>query len=323
LSSDPHVLVVSEKGDIHAAAVIAVLNNTLSTTAQIIDLSLFPQSAAGSYKHRADEGVSPTALLGGLSLDRVRSVWWRRALRSTPPKGLDPQVDSFRQAECDDFVRGLLWQIPGVQWVNSPSAEQMAANKLVQLSRATIAGLNVPDTLITNDPVEALGFIGGQPGKVIFKRTGTSRGPFSETRIFEEQHRVRIDLIKQSPTTFQEYVEPDSDVRIVWAGGSAIAVRIDSRSAANPVDSRLDNSVKFEEWEIPQDVYLQLSALMADLGLVFGVIDMRLGLDGKAYFLEINPQGQFAYLEIKTGLPMCSAVARLLSEGPTRSFSRR
>lgn len=47
----------------------------------------------------------------------------------------------------------------------------------------------------------------------------------------------------------------------------------------------------------------------------FGVLDIRLGLDGEYYFLEVNPQGQFADLEIKTGLPIFVGLARFLVHG--------
>jgi hypothetical protein len=54
---------------------------------------------------------------------------------------------------------------------------------------------------------------------------------------------------------------------------------------------------------------------MGTLGLSFGVLDLRVGLDGEYYFLEVNPQGQFAYLEIKTGLPIFTSLANLLVYG--------
>ena len=54
---------------------------------------------------------------------------------------------------------------------------------------------------------------------------------------------------------------------------------------------------------------------MNDLGLVFGAIDLRLGLNGEYYFLAVNPAGQCAYLEANPGVPLIAAVASLLAAG--------
>jgi biotin carboxylase len=52
---------------------------------------------------------------------------------------------------------------------------------------------------------------------------------------------------------------------------------------------------------------------MRQLGLLFGTIDMKLTDEGEHVFLEVNPQGQFLYIEILTGMPIASAVADFLA----------
>ena len=52
---------------------------------------------------------------------------------------------------------------------------------------------------------------------------------------------------------------------------------------------------------------------MGELGLLFGTIDMKLTEGGEHVFLEVNPQGQFLYIEILTGLPIANAVADFLA----------
>lgn len=99
-------------------------------------------------------------------------------------------------------------------------------------------------------------------------------------------------------------------------------MRIDSQSGAGWVDSRMDNSVAFTPYDLGDDVAEALHQLMDCLGLAFGVIDLRVSAsDGQVYFLEVNPQGQFAYLEIKTGLPITRSLAGLLAD-PARARRR-
>jgi len=45
---------------------------------------------------------------------------------------------------------------------------------------------------------------------------------------------------------------------------------------------------------------------------VYGAIDLRLTPEGRYVFLEINPAGQFLYIEYATGQPIAAAIARKL-----------
>lgn len=274
-----------------------------------LDLRDFPR-APGSF--RLDRSAGTRSLAGLTGLDDVRAVWWRRPHPSLVPAGLRADDDAYRQAECDGFAQGLLWSLPA-RWINDPGHDRLAHRKIVQLDTARRAGCAIPETLITNDPGEAREFIENCAGRVVFKRTGTSRAEFAETRLAESTDLDRLGAIRWAPTIFQRYIDPECDLRVVWVDGQEWAVRIDSRAGAGRVDSRLDVSVGFSPARLPAAVSKSLATLMGALGLRFGVLDLRVGLDGEHYFLEVNPQGQFAYLEIKTGLPIFSSLAGLLA----------
>lgn len=305
------VLIVTESDDVHAAAVSAALQRRHQITPRRIDLREFP-AQTGSFR-LTSEGAR-RSLAGPSNLDDVRAVWWRRPHPCAVPPSLSPTDDDYRQAECDSFIQGLLWSIPAV-WINDPRAERLAVRKLVQLRAAADAGLAVPETLVTNDPAEASAFIASRPGRVVYKRTGTRRAEFSETRLIEERDIARLASIRTSPTTFQDYVDAVADIRVAWIDGEEHAVRIDSQSGSGRVDSRLDIGVAFTPYAMPPSVSTALAELMNGLGLAFGVCDLRVGVDGEIYFLEVNPQGQFAFMEIKTGLPIVDSLADLLATG--------
>jgi glutathione synthase/RimK-type ligase-like ATP-grasp enzyme len=310
------VLIVAHEMDLHAAAVSSHLRAHFGIDPLRIDLAEFPTTTA----RFVETGDVRSLHWDVTDLESVRAVWWRRPARSTVARSVDPDVDRFRQAECDHFAEGLLWSLDAV-FVNDPGAQHRSARKLVQLGAARAVGLPVPDTVVTNDPAVAADFLTGLRGRAIYKRTGTG-GAFSETRLVSADDLPRLSGITDSPTTFQEFIEGVCDVRIVWVAGQAWAVRIDSQTGAGWVDSRMDNSVAFTPYDLDENVAASLHRLMESLGLVFGVIDMRVSAaDGQIYFLEVNPQGQFAYLEIKTGLPITRSVAALLAE-PSRVRGR-
>lgn len=305
------VLIVAENDDLHADAMTSMLRNMYGLIPIRLDMRDFPRECGSFRLDRAGAVRSMSHIAG---LDDVTAVWWRRPRPCRVPGGFLDGDDDFRQAECDGFLQGLLWSIPAV-WVNDPGADRTATRKIVQLDTARRSGFAIPETLITNDPDEARSFVDSRGGSVIYKRTGTGRAEFSETRIVSREDLGRFDTIRSAPTTFQDYVEAECDLRVVWIDGVEWAVRIDSQSGAGWVDSRLDTSVAFTRERLPASVSKSLTTLMGALGLVFGVLDIRLGLDGEYYFLEVNPQGQFAYLEIKTGLPIFASLAQFLVHG--------
>jgi hypothetical protein len=169
--------------------------------------------------------------------------------------------------------------------------------------------------VITNDPAEALDFIQGLQGRAILKRVGAGPGPASRTRLVTPEILERLDAIVDCPTTFQAYIEAQLDLRVIWIDGDLWAVAIDSQAGSSPEDCRFDNSVDFKPYHLPQTVAEALNVLMSELGLTYGAIDLRVGRDGEHYFLEVNPGGQFVYLELKTGLPLTSALASVLARG--------
>ncbi|WP_063043282.1 hypothetical protein [Nocardia pseudovaccinii] len=305
------VLIVSESDDLHGTAMAATLREHHGLSPIHLDLRDFPRES-GSF--RLDRHGTTRSLSHVIGLDDVRSVWWRRPHPAQVPAGVRASDDAYRQAECDGFIQGLLWSIPAY-WVNDPGADRTASRKIVQLETARRAGFVIPETLITNDPDEARSFVESRSGSVVYKRTGTGRAEFAETRLITRVDFGRLAGIRSAPTTFQDYVEARCDLRVVWMDGVEWAVRIDSQSGVGRVDSRLDTTVDFVPEHLPASVSKSLATLMGALGLSFGVLDLRLGLDGEYYFLEVNPQGQFAYLEIKTGLPMFRSLANLLVNG--------
>ena len=305
------VLIVTESDDLHADAMAATLRNHYGTNPIRLDMRDFPRESGSFRLDRAGTARSLSHLYG---LDDVAAVWWRLAHQTVVPAGIRTAEDDFRQAECDGFLQGLLWSIPAV-WVNDPGADRTAARKIVQLETALRSGFAIPETLITNDPDEARSFVGSRPGPVVYKRTGTGRAEFSETRVVTPADLNRLESIRSAPTTFQDYVDAECDLRVVWIDGVEWTVRIDSQSGVGRVDSRLDTSVDFTPERLPAAVSKSIATVMGALGLVFGVLDIRLGADGEYYFLEVNPQGQFAYLEIKTGLPIFRSLASYLVVG--------
>jgi len=61
--------------------------------------------------------------------------------------------------------------------------------------------------------------------------------------------------------------------------------------------------------------------LVARLGLRFGAIDIIVTPDDRYVFLEINPNGQWLWIEEETGLPIRDAICtELMNPSPRLTF---
>jgi glutathione synthase/RimK-type ligase-like ATP-grasp enzyme len=122
-----------------------------------------------------------------------------------------------------------------------------------------------------------------------------------------------MERLRLAPTIFQELIEGPRDVRVTMIGTTCFAAAMESGSSQH-VDSRLALDVPVAGYELPACVQASLVRLMTRLGLKFAAVDIKESSDGTFYFLELNPQGQFLYVEILTGLPIAAAMAKYLTD---------
>jgi glutathione synthase/RimK-type ligase-like ATP-grasp enzyme len=87
--------------------------------------------------------------------------------------------------------------------------------------------------------------------------------------------------------------------------------RIDFRLALAENPSALPHVVH----ELPARVSEQVLALVRALNLVTCAIDMVVTPAGDYVFLEVNPSGQFGWIEGLTGLPITAELVGLLMRG--------
>lgn len=254
-----------------------------------------------------------------LCLDHVSGIYYRRPTEFVFPDSMSGPERKWAFAEARLGFGGLLASLP--RWLNHPSAMAPARYKPVQLQAATRCGLLVPRTLLTNEPAEAARF-GQQRDKVIYKplsagsvvEEGRARSLYA-TLVSDEVHEH--PAIGLTAHLFQEWVEHDHAVRLTVIDQRLLAVRIDAHSTATRVDWRRDyGALTYEETRVLPAVRDGVLALMRQLSLRFAAMDFLVTPGGEWVFLELNPNGQWAWLEDETGLPIASAIADALIHGP-------
>jgi hypothetical protein len=291
----------------------ATAENEIRARSVVADpLSLFLGSNAGQVLQR--RAAQPRLV----SEHCIRSVWLRRAR----PVIIDPditatEVRDFCRVSTTAVVDACFYAFPRV--FNRPEMERRAANKPYQLVMANRMGLAVPDTLVTSDQAEAEAFVRDLTvtgRECVYKTVAVSSPMTVPTRLVTELDLARLSTLRLAPVTFQERIYGGANVRVAIVGRQVFAARwIAEGSIDDPVDIRLDNRAKMWRHQLSEATTAALLRLHDALGLVFGIYDLKYGRQGRCFFLEVNPSGQWLDLELESGYPISETWARVLAEG--------
>ncbi|MFC5662287.1 ATP-grasp ribosomal peptide maturase [Kitasatospora misakiensis] len=252
-----------------------------------------------------------------LDLAAVRSVYYRRPTPAEFPPELPPEVRAVAAAEARHGFGGLLSALPA-RWLPPPGRAAEAESKPLQLRVAADCGLRVPRTLITNRPDAAREFAKRIGGPVVYKPFTPIRGTVGGRSVAVYANLLRPeDLGHPSVATtahlFQEWVPKAYEVRLTAVGRRLFATEIHAGSDAARVDWRSDyDSLDYRVCEPPVEVAAAVHRMLARLGLPYGAFDFVVTPAGEWVFLEVNPNGQYGFVEQATGLPITAAICDYL-----------
>jgi hypothetical protein len=307
------ILVLSHPGDNHAVRVLGELADA-GHPAVLFDTGAFPQTT--TVAQRFASGLSEfEAVVEGRRVDigDCGAAWWRRPQPYQLHPGIDPGVASFTYSECREAIDGM-WAASRATWVNDPARDETAHHKPFQLSLAAELGFPLPRTLITNDPVEARRFIDDVgPDRTVYKTFLATEEHWRETRILRRDELPLLDHVRLAPVIFQEFVEATADIRLTVIGDDAFAVEVTKAAGAYAIDYRIDiDGATFRPTTLPDEVVRPVHELLDRMGIRYGAVDLLRTNDGYV-FLEVNPAGEFLFVEEKTGLRLAAAMASYLA----------
>jgi glutathione synthase/RimK-type ligase-like ATP-grasp enzyme len=230
---------------------------------------------------------------------------------------MNEEDSKFAQEEAQRALDALMTTVNAL-WVNHPHCHTRANSKPAQLYAACKVGLEVPPTVITNDPEEVREFAARSAGDLVYKAHSQSLnlepGKALYTGLLTEKELKKLDLIRVSPGIFQKYVTKSYEVRTTVVGSQIFSGRIDSQASAETKVDWRHKPFEIEEKPVilPSDVEAKIRALMQSFGLVYGAFDFIVTPEGRHVFLEVNPAGQYLWVEATTKLPITAAIAEML-----------
>jgi len=235
-------------------------------------------------------------------------VWVRRP----NPAVLNPRVSEadkkFAEGEYRWFYHTIMYQLETlpVHCINKYSASRFINNKSVQILLARNCGMHVPKTLFSNSPAAVRAFL-GQAGRRsickaffphIWQKDNSPTVAVTETFEVTPEMLPADEVLTYAPAIYQDMVVKEFDVRMVLMGSTVYSYAL--RNPKGALDWRQDAGqglVQVESIETPAEVKDAVVAFARQSGVVFGSLDFAVDEKGRWWFLEINEQGQFLWLD--------------------------
>ena len=256
--------------------------------------------------------------------DEIISVWYRRPLPIKTSYSEDHDVNKFIDSQWKIFLEALYsCTKDNALWVNPLESQIYAKNKIYQLKIAKECGLKIPEVLVTNDKEETKQFFKNH--NIICNKSLTvprytmNNQQFSymtkivDKKIFEEN----MNSITICPTLFEQYIEKDSDIRVVVFGNEIYAFEILSQTQElSKIDYRglSPELLKHRQIFLPDNIKNKILNFMKKQNLFFSSMDL-VKIKEEYYFIENNNNGQWLWLEYLTGVDLSTRFIELLVNG--------
>jgi len=285
----------------------------------------------GASGSGGDERLTLTNKEGEFDLREVTAVWHRRLnFGARLPATLDKQLRHASLGEVSAAAHGMLASLKAFR-VDHVRHIRHAENKQLQLQAARELGLDTPRTLTTNDPAAVRVFAKSCEGGMVTKML-SSFAVYDEgkelvvfTNPVKPEDLADLSGLSLCPVTFQELLPKSLELRVTVVGHRVLSASLDSKVSARAAhDWRRDGLRMVQDWrpyQLPLEVEEKILRLMDYFSLNYGAIDIILTPDGRHVFLELNPSGEFFWLERTPGLPISQTIADLLlGDSPRRNI---
>lgn len=321
-------LIFASPDDIHALAVRTELEKR-GATVRALWTAEFPRE--WSVDVELSNHQTSIRLRNGCDAwtpDEIEGTWIRRLPNPhVPPSIHDHNVARFTERELRAGLQALLCHLPQ-NVINDPYSEYRCLNKIHQLTCAREAGLQIPHTLVSTNQQSVSAFRRQRSGSIIFKSFTGSSFQFTETRRLTDEMLALLPAVEVAPTIFQHEIVGTHHLRVTVVDDAIFAAQITVSDSERFLDWRLDPDPAIVSTTLDPQLEQRILGFMRRMNLRYGALDFVVGESGEV-FLEVNPGGQYLFVEIAAGLPISAAIAaalmreKLYQGGPIMTSMRR
>ena len=127
------------------------------------------------------------------------------------------------------------------------------------------------------------------------------------------------DSIKLAPVFIQKRIQKKAEYRLILISKHDFVCRINAKhinDAEVTLDWRVTEPDKLVRvpGKLPIDYLNKLYKILDELGLNLGAFDIIRDEDDTLYFIELNPNRQWYWIEIITKMPMVRAMVELIED---------
>ncbi len=294
--SQKNVLIVSNTDDAHATAVQDRLRERSILVGRLdSDTFTFGQHV---WRIRSDTNLESSS---SWYVPDVNVIWYRKVRFPEPTNA----VRSFLNQEAQGLFDCILADYHDCRWVNPRDRLAEARSKIVQLQRAKGAGLRIPDTIVTTS-VEALGeFSARHNGQIVAKPIQAQIVGSGDDALVIGTRQLSLghfeSAVRFSPCYAQERLSLKSEIRVVAFGDRLHSFRLTAKEKADDLKQLKLSKIDHERCELDESTSRKIRSVMSLYGLEFAAIDLAVIDDEEPVFLELNPNGQWLWLQYMTG----------------------
>jgi hypothetical protein len=304
--------IVTVHDDLHALAILREFTRRRYDECHVVEIDNISLAHGVSLRLGRDNVTATVTTRTGaeIRLADLGVLWLRRPfadqLRCSPDTPTNTR--ELINSECRCALSGLLSTGFHGRWISTPEATLRASDKLAQLAVARGCGFRTPDTLVSQSREDVAQFFRGHNRRIIVKAISGTNGPILLTQFMQDPHNLEDASFKACPGLYQEYIPGTRHIRLNCFGARSFAASIDTEA----LDWRPDLTVPILAWPVPDEVHRRVRRVLDHIGLDMGIVDLKETPDGELVWLEVNPQGQFLFLESLTGQPLASYFADYL-----------
>jgi glutathione synthase/RimK-type ligase-like ATP-grasp enzyme len=290
----PKIAIVSVEGDLHALAVEATLRKSKQAEVHLLHVDRLCNTTDAVWRLPVSKPRIRDAHGDEVPLDELGAIWWRR-FRTEQKFDQTPADKAQLDLINNDwwaFFKGLLLTSHRGMWISHPEATDRASIKLWQLKKAAECGFRIPRTLASNDPAEVRQFLTDVDGVAVVKPIMGTRLKQLFTQLVDVA-RLDDECIRIVPALYQEFIPGDIHLRLNVFGCSVYAASI----MTSAPDWRPNLNVPVSSYTVDPALEKMLIHSLRAMDLEMGIVDIKLLPSGEPVWLEINPQGQFLFLE--------------------------
>jgi glutathione synthase/RimK-type ligase-like ATP-grasp enzyme len=310
------ILLITLAKDLHAYAVAERVQSLSDHVCHIIECDTVAQKISLSLVLGGDDRDFIVNTEGReVSVSSSRLAWLRR------PRGLqnicdidDDKVREIINNDCRGAFTGILQSRFRGKWISAPEATYRASDKIYQLSIAAEVGFRIPRTLVSQSREEVIKFWSQNDNGIIVKAVVGAHQTFLLTRQLKNPRIFTESAYMAAPAIYQEFIPGKRHIRLHCFGDRSFAATI----ITEDVDWRPNLTAAITSWPVPRDLHMRIRTVLDRLGLEMGIVDLKQDQNGDFVWFEVNPQGQFIYLDSLTDLNLTQKFAEyLISEYET------